>query len=360
MDPQDAPSHPELTDPSSADPSCTLPPNASEEQFRAWVREQGEASCRQEGNDNSVWTTAMSKLWTIDMRFAILEAPDPAMELDLHDLWHMFYHGSKHISPDSPASARLAFQLVRVQAMGPLIRVHKSTGEVKSAVTSDGLVWTDLPFFVADMTGFWVNDCAKMSADQRINFASFLAKIASVGLVKDKVSSIGLVLLRETLETPRPLGDLDANKNEDPSRSMSDLTVADLLPALNVWLNDTEKRVIHLCDQSWNDCPQDVAAIGPLYRDDASTRNKVPGFSAERWIFWLRRLEEITEQAKAAGKDKVAEMGVDMMNWMFIKLYQQPSSVRSAFEADPEVVKHRNEMCEQLLADMNEPGDGAE
>ncbi|KAE8150893.1 hypothetical protein BDV25DRAFT_153641 [Aspergillus avenaceus] len=74
-----------------------------------------------------------------------------------------------------------------------------------------------------------------MRKSHRTNFASFLAKLASAGANNDRLCQIGLVLLRDTLESTRPIGSHDEPDVDDPNRTMGDLSIAALLPAVLAW-----------------------------------------------------------------------------------------------------------------------------
>jgi hypothetical protein len=55
------------------------------------------------------------------------------------------------------------------------------------ARTPNGTVWNDLPFLATDMTEFWINDCTAKGLEQRLNAASFLAKLASTRIANDRL-----------------------------------------------------------------------------------------------------------------------------------------------------------------------------
>jgi hypothetical protein len=70
-----------------------------------------------------------------------------------------------------------------------------------------------------------------MSSVQRLNFASFLAKLASTRVSKDRVCQIALVLFRWTFEERRRLCTTIDNEDENVTHNMQDLSIANLLPA---------------------------------------------------------------------------------------------------------------------------------
>ena len=73
------------------------------------------------------------------------------------------------------------------------------------AVTHDGKIYKDLPFLIGDMADYWIRGSGGMSIDQRQNFASFQAKLSAVGIADDGICGCALIVLRDTLESTRPL-----------------------------------------------------------------------------------------------------------------------------------------------------------
>ena len=93
---------------------------------------------------------------------------------------------------------RLVLDILQIQAKGPLTRPVKTITESISYET-EGTVWNDLPFLVTDMTDFWINNCGPMLGTQRLNFASYLAKVASTRICKDRMCQVALVIFRLSL-----------------------------------------------------------------------------------------------------------------------------------------------------------------
>jgi hypothetical protein len=76
-----------------------------------------------------------------------------------------------------------------------------------------------------------------MSSVHRLNFASFLDKLASTRVSNHKICQIALVLFRSTFEEKRALCSPEMPDKEDFSRDIRSLAVADLLPAAAVLLH---------------------------------------------------------------------------------------------------------------------------
>jgi hypothetical protein len=184
------------------------------------------------GNDSSLAAYRYSQVSSINSRISKFAVPIETFEWDLHDLWHAYYHATINTSHESPNMDSLAFQLLQTKAQGVLMGRGL---QIEEAITSDGKIWTDLPFLFPDMTSYWINDYAKMSASHRLNLSSSLAKLASVGLNNDRLSGIALILLRDALETKRPLEELLCTRQPKyqmklPTPSVAQFSIWSILP----------------------------------------------------------------------------------------------------------------------------------
>lgn len=268
-------------------------------------------SARTAGEDNTLWITADSMVRSINNRFrGGPHAPIRMFEWDLHDLWHTYYQPAMHTSDQSPKQDRLALQVLQARHLGTLTGRARGweSQEVEEAVTSDGRLWTDLPFLVSDMTEYWLSGCASMGDVKRLNFTRFLANLASVQTAEDRLSGIALIIFRDALETPRPLGHLDeeAQLGEDPARTMESISIASLLPSVQTWLFVAGPRIIQLSEGNWNGCPHTVSHVGELPRQ-AAVEVPLEGFSIGRWLYWLQRLQEIKMDATRSGDGNLAD-----------------------------------------------------
>ncbi|CAM1505303.1 Fc.00g109400.m01.CDS01 [Cosmosporella sp. VM-42] len=276
---------------------------------RIWRQDTARAA-REGGDDGRLWVSANSMKMSINRRYSMAQGSGDAFNIDLHDLWFLYYQASQNVSSDVSIQYRLVFELLQAQASGPLTRPGRAGSEPEVATTSDGIIWSDLPFFASDMTAYWMKG-SRMSAAQRLNFTSFLAKVASIGKANDQLCGIALIVLRETLEMPRHIGKLDDQYegSEDPNRSMDQLSLAALLPVANLWLFHAGTKIIQLCDKQWDNFPDEVGSIGDLLRDEDTLRSSEMsgGFSPSRCIFWLKRLKEVTEEARQNGDDALEE-----------------------------------------------------
>ncbi|KAA8651994.1 DUF3632 domain-containing protein [Aspergillus tanneri] len=188
-----------------------------------------------QGQFNLLRSMAHNKRWFISHSYCRSGDSLDSSQPILHSLWYIYYQCSKYISYESTEQDRLVLDILRTRGQGPLMRPAPSCG-IDIARTPDGAVWNDLPFLATDMTNFWVNNCAAMSANQRLNVASFLAKLASTRVVKDKLCQIALILFSETFESLRRLGSSNEPSEEEPRRTMNTLTIAALLPSACAWI----------------------------------------------------------------------------------------------------------------------------
>ncbi|KAK4122870.1 hypothetical protein N657DRAFT_646627 [Parathielavia appendiculata] len=309
---------------------------------------------------------------------APLPGPDAALlDIDMHGLWHTFWHGAINTAPDSPKLDWLALHIIQAREQGVVLiqgfkpddasgeRDRDRNNEPQAAVTFDGsLIWTDLPFLVPDMTAHWINESAAMSSAQRLSGAQFLAQLAAAGAAADDaLCGIALEVLREALETRRSLGPLIAT-DQDSARQLRRLSVADLLPAANAWLFTAGRKLVQLSDAEREDrFPVEVGRLGELIvSSDAAPSGRITGeaprhggFSPQRWTWWLHRLDEIN--SLAAGDVRKDEMGHGseglgslvrgMMNNMLLVAEQTNGPVREAVQRSNRLVSHRSPM--QLL-----------
>lgn len=189
-----------------------------------------------------------------------------------------------------------------------------SNEDVEIPTTPAGVFWDDLPYFVADMTDFWVNDCAAMGATQRLNFSYFLAKCASTGLDHDRLFQIALLVFCDTFETARPLGSVNDTDTET-------FSIAALLTSTCAWLHEAGRKIILFSDISWHDCPDDIGRGSPTFLEsELGQKSSSAGFSPGRFMYWLKRLDEIAQELAQAGKEKLAEDAEWTIDVMLVRL----------------------------------------
>lgn len=86
----------------------------------------------------------------------------------------------------------------------------------------------------------------------------------------------------------------------------------------------------------------DRDGFGELFRTDPLCSAATPGgFSPERWIFWLKRLEQIAEQAETAGDARLGENTRRFMDNMLFILDERDSAVKQMLKELPDVIRHQ-------------------
>lgn len=294
----------------------------------------------EEGDDNSLWQTAESLVATCSGTFYTGNIETHELAPQLHDLWFLYYESSKHISSKSTAQDRLIVQILQIQAQGILSR---GSNLPDITITADGTTWLDLPYFASDMFELWSQDCASMSTLHRVNFTHFLAKLASIGLLKDKLCTIALKVLRDTLEIQRPLKTPEINE-ESVTLQISDLSISDLLPAASMWIAKAGRRIIQLSEEDWADTDEfgEVGQFALLRSEQLPSQSGLlPGFNPRRWMFWLQRLDEIAIMAQDAGASETAMLARKTMDSMLFDVDRVHSAVKAEFDSNPSLVAYR-------------------
>ncbi|GAB1191637.1 hypothetical protein APSETT444_000817 [Aspergillus pseudonomiae] len=283
---------------------------------------------------------AYNRAWIIGQRYCRSQNSIDYCEQHLHDLWYTYHHWSKHLSHESPEQDKLVLNILRLRGRGPLTRPAPGGCGVDLARTPDGTVWNDLPFLATDMTDFWLNECAQMDANQRLNVSSFLAKLASTRMVKDRLCQIALILFRDTFESMQSLGSLDDPDNEDHHRTVHTLTIAALLPSACAWLREAGHNIILLTDVSWNDCSSSLYGTGGGRFVRSELGRRAPGgFGPWRWLYWFKRLHEIAEEAAKADEKRLAEYATKTIDVMISHVKQRNSRILEVFEAEVDTLQ---------------------
>lgn len=250
----------------------------------------------------------------------------------------------------------LVLDVLRIQGLGPLCR--PAGGEsVDVARTADGVLWSDLPFLVGDMRAVWVRDCARMAGPQRKNFAGFLAKLASARVCGDRLAAVGLLTLRFALEDPRrDLGSASGEDAEDEKRSIDWLDIAQLLPAACRWIKEAGIQLVVLSDVYWNDCPSEFGEGGVLFIESELVQGKrcPTGFSPWRYMFWIKRLHEIREEADRAGKMQLKDFATDAIERMVINMQERNSEVLRAYKSGGEALLNDRHLTCILKHDLRD------
>jgi hypothetical protein len=267
----------------------------SRENFHTLFKDSVDADLKQAGyNDfDATWHSIRMSTNAIASRYAKGSNSDLPeryrYEYDLRELWYLVVQSARYIPADHPAQDRLVCQVLHIREMGVLsqkkkIEPPKAGGEdqeTEIATTSDGNIWSDLPFLVNEVQAAWKMSTTLPSVE-RYNLSAFVARLASVGVRDPELGLVAIWILRDTLETPR-----EANTSNSEEQLA---TVADLLPATMAWFLYCGHKIETLCILNQNF--ESNSETGEL----AKSANVMPssGFSVARWTFWRDQLEEIS------------------------------------------------------------------
>ena len=283
-----------------------------------------------------------NRTWIVSHRYCNIGDGVDALEGSLHSLWHIYYQLGRHTAHETTDHDRLVLDIVRIQGLGPLTRPVSGLYGIDIARTADGTLWNDLPFLAADMTDFWINNCASISGIQRLNLASFLAKLASTRVSKDRICQIALVIFSSALEVRQVLGSTEIPDREDTHRSIRTLDLRHLLPAVCVWIKEAGHVLIQLSDLSWNDCPSVIGQGGQKFIESEFGKRSPTGFTPWRWMYWLKRLHEIQEEAKEANEKHLEAQATDAIDRMVRGVKDRNSGILRAYQSGGDVL-HQDE-----------------
>jgi len=274
-----------------------------------------------------------NRTWIVSDRYCALGDGVDSLEGYLHSVWYTYYQLARITSHATPEHDRLVLDIVSIQGLGLLTRPVSGNYGVDVARTVEGTLWNDLPFLVTDMTSFWISGCAPFPAAHRLNFASFLAKLASTRVSNHRLCQMALILFRSTFEEDRPLCNPEKHEEGDPSRIMQDLGIADLLPAACAWIQEASHNLIQLSDVFWNDCPSTVGHGGQRFVQSELGMRSPTGFTPWRWMYWLKRLHEIREEAHEADNKRLSEYAEDAISRMTNNVKERNSAILQAYQS---------------------------
>ncbi|PIG79136.1 hypothetical protein AARAC_007720 [Aspergillus arachidicola] len=251
-------------------------------------------------NDNKYWHQSRLFMQNISSRYTKSDLPIVFYEYDMQELWYMIIQGAKITDAKHPAQDRLAGQILHAREMGVLRRRNKTSGVEEEASTSHGKIWVDLPFFVQEFQVAW-NAAGELPAKQRHNLSAFIARLSAWGVRGSELCVCALSIFRDTFETPRPLA-VTGDQQGDGL-----LPIADLLPAAVAWFELCGYKIESLCLSGQG---FESSTVGELAREAQVVPDT--GFSTSRWLFWRRRLEEISHCGHAE-MAALARWGVRVM-----------------------------------------------
>jgi hypothetical protein len=283
-----------------------------------------------------------NRTWIVSHRYCNVGDGVDSLEGYLHSLWHMYYQLARHAAHESTDQDRLVLHIVRIQGLGPLTRPVTGNYGIDIARTVDGTLWNDLPFLATDMTEFWIDNCAAISGVQRLNFASFLAKLAATRVSKDRICQTALVLFRSALETRQVLSEPEQLDHADTHRHLSMLNLTHLMPSICAWIKEAGHVLVQLSELSWNDCPSTIGQGGTNFIESEFGARSPMGFTPWRWMYWLKRLHEIRDEAKEASEKKLEDYAIEAIDRMTRQVKDRNSGILRAYQNGGEAL-HKDE-----------------
>ncbi|CAI7568541.1 unnamed protein product [Penicillium crustosum] len=267
-----------------------------------------------------------NRTWVVTSRYCDIGDGVDSLEGHIHSLWYMYYELGRNISSESPEHEGIVLDMLRIQGMGPLTRPVRGVSGIDIARTVDGTLWNDLPFLAGDMTDLWVNNSASMSGTHRLNLAIFLAKLASARVARDRLCQIALLIFRNVFESCQELHTGKESDEEDPNREVY-----------------------------WNDYPSVISKGGEEFLESELGQRSPAGFSPWRYMFWLKRLHIIQEEAKEANEKTLEELAADGIEYMVNTIKDRNSEVLRAYQNGGDVLHQDKHLsCLKPLSGVKE------
>ncbi|KAF2807349.1 uncharacterized protein BDZ99DRAFT_465256 [Mytilinidion resinicola] len=201
-------------------------------------------------------------------------ADSEAVQQGLDVLWHMFREAAKALEKDDAIQDKLISLLLWTKEFDSL---HRSLHSTKTVTTS----WEKYGF-ADSLQALWNQLLTAGTASKQCNLAEFSAKVLTVGIYRDEIAVTALWYLREALET------------DDEAKAFA------LLPAAVVWIENCRHTLLAFSatDQSYGTHSKPhLLAPGALARRAGVEEQ---GFSMNRWLFWRRRLQDLSHNADSA------------------------------------------------------------
>ncbi|KAJ5471734.1 hypothetical protein N7530_009091 [Penicillium desertorum] len=288
-----------------------------------------------------------NRTWIITSRYCEVGDGVDSLEEYIHSMWYVYYQLCRNISHEASDHEGLILDIVRIQGRGRLTRRVQGNYGVDIARTVEGsTLWNDLPFLVTDMTNFCNSDLSTMSGTHRLNLATFLAKLASTRVGNDRLCQIALILFRNLFEERQALRSGEESDDEDPKRRMHQLEIFHLLPAAVAWLRHAGHNLILLSEVYWGDCPSTISQGGTKFIESELGQRSPTGFSPWRYMYWLKRLHEIQEEAKEAKEELLEEYATDAIDYMVGIVEERNSEVLRAYQSGGNVLhREKNLRC---------------
>jgi Protein of unknown function (DUF3632) len=201
-------------------------------------------------------------------------AESEAVQQGLYVLWHMFLETAKVLEKDDALQEKLVSLLLWTKEFDSL---RRSLHPTETAATA----WESYRFSDS-LQASWEQLLTTGTVSQHSNLAALSAKALAVGICRDLLGLTALWYLREVLET------------DDEAKDIA------LLPAAVVWIEYCRHKLLTLSAINQSHEEQSKAyllASGALARRADIDQH---GFSLKPWLFWRRRLQELSRTPVSA------------------------------------------------------------
>lgn len=266
------------------------------------------------GNDNTLWETMASCIRGLNRRFASQsggeERPMEVTVAEIHNVWFIFTLAASHIDADHPAQDRLVRIILWAREMGVVNRVRN--GAAEPVITSNGQLWSDLPFLVEDIQTAWGAATSPTDPQAPVkarNLAAGIARLAGLGVCGEALTGCALDIMARALE--------------DKEGGNTTFTLNQWLSVIEVWLRYGGDKLFMLADQGqavhprWSGTEDSALGKGKQVVDAGSEAGVLDRDTVWRWG---QRLSELRshgdeETSVAAGRC------FDMLQWCCLSRY---------------------------------------
>ncbi|KLU89619.1 hypothetical protein MAPG_08590 [Magnaporthiopsis poae ATCC 64411] len=238
-------------------------------------------------------------------RSILIQRPSTGMGRGIHNAWTSIIECAEEFEAEGRDQDRLIFLILEARTNNTL-----SISSLIPSPQGEICLVTKLPFFVKDLVAAWASRWESMRAQHRENLLAFTARLVAAGGCSDWIFLYGLSLLREVLETARPLFPAAPRFATRPALppplqtpvSFGPPSLLELLPTLSRFLVLAGTRLAALCNCSADLAPlqgdedrrlRSLADLGPL-AGAAGVNGGPSGFAPTRWLFWTQRLETLS------------------------------------------------------------------
>jgi hypothetical protein len=223
------------------------------------------------GDNNTLAITSQGGLWASTHQGLSLNQPISKVTMIVRAHWFVALEAAKNYNWRNTKHDHLVCLILGTQDLGTLLR--NST----PVETSDGLLWSDLPYFVKDTMKTLKELIQSPEAPQLLNLTAFLAKSTAVGISSNEIAITALLLFHYALESP-----------------IENRVLGHYIPIFYAWIRFASSKLALLSARSFvPKSDEKCLEPGELAQLSGVT---CQAFSIKRWNFWLERITELAAQ----------------------------------------------------------------